>query len=400
MKKQAGPESSEDKNSPPEDATRQRISRRRLLLGGAFGVPLTALAGCGDGDDDNGVGATPAVEIDAALQAKVKTIVVIYGENRSFNNLFANFPGVEKPLAGLQAADYQQRDRDGSTLLATLPTVPHGWLSTAQTSNGTAYAAGTQYQTDLPNAPFALKGPSGEYLPLGLVHRDLWHVFYQNQMQINGGKNDQFVAWADSGGFTMGYYANTSYGLRLWELVRDHVLCDNFFQGAFGGSFLNHQYLISATAPRYPNADTSIAKGIIATTTDGTPTGTPLQTLATSPASAMAGIPAFGPSSMTPTETLADGSRLSYCVNTMFPPYLPTPTAFTMDATGTTVDLTVATNASVVPPQSHEHIGDKLDKKGIDWAWYAGAFQQTLDQHGANISTGVPVVPNFQWWSW
>jgi phospholipase C len=24
----------------------------------------------------------------------------------------------------------------------------------------------------------------------------LWHVFYQNQMQINGGKNDGFVAWA------------------------------------------------------------------------------------------------------------------------------------------------------------------------------------------------------------
>ncbi|WP_242621833.1 alkaline phosphatase family protein, partial [Komagataeibacter xylinus] len=25
---------------------------------------------------------------------------------------------------------------------------------------------------------------------------DLWHRFYQNQMQINGGRNDMFVAWA------------------------------------------------------------------------------------------------------------------------------------------------------------------------------------------------------------
>ena len=38
-----------------------------------------------------------------------------------------------------------------------------------------------------------------------------------------------------------------------------------FFQGAFGGSFLNHQYLVSATAPFYPNAAQSVAKAQIAT---------------------------------------------------------------------------------------------------------------------------------------
>jgi acid phosphatase len=379
-----------------DDILDPRISRRRLLLGGAVGMPLAALTACGGGGD-GGTTLGSVVDVDAALKAKVKTIVVIYGENRSFNNLFANFPGVEKPLSGLQAADYQQRDRDGSTLLATLPIVPNGWLTAAQTYNGTPYAAGVQYQTNLPNAPFALKGPSGENLPLSLVTRDLWHVFYQNQMQINGGKNDQFVAWADSGGFTMGYYANTNYGLRLWEVALDYVLCDNFFQGAFGGSFLNHQYLISATAPRYPNADTSIAKGIIATTVSGAADDTRLKPLATSPASAMTGIPLFGPSSLTPTETLSDGSRTSYAVNTMFPPFVPTPTSFTLDSTGAAVDMTVAANASVLLPQSHEHIGDKLDKKGIEWAWYAGAFQQTLDQHGANLSNGTPVVPNFQY---
>jgi phospholipase C len=41
----------------------------------------------------------------------------------------------------------------------------------------------------------------------------LWHVFYQNQMQINGGKNDGFVAWADSGGLVMGHYAQSRYSL-------------------------------------------------------------------------------------------------------------------------------------------------------------------------------------------
>src|SRR5690349_20574542 len=29
----------------------------------------------------------------------------------------------------------------------------------------------------------------------------------------------------------------------------DYVIADHFFQAAFGGSFLNHQYLVSARAP-------------------------------------------------------------------------------------------------------------------------------------------------------
>jgi acid phosphatase len=50
-----------------------------------------------------------------------------------------------------------------------------------------------------------------------------------------------------------------------------------------------------------------------------------------------------------------------------------------------------------LPPQHHEHIGDKLDKRGVDWAWYAGAYQETLDTHGKNLSDGTPVIPNFQY---
>ena len=83
---------------------------------------------------------------------------------------------------------------------------------------------------NLANAPFALRGPQGEPLPQGVVTRDLWHVFYQNQMQINGGKNDRFVAWADSGGLVMGYYSDSAYNLRLWKLAQEFTLCDNFFR--------------------------------------------------------------------------------------------------------------------------------------------------------------------------
>lgn len=320
-------------------------------------------------------------ELDKALREQVKTVVVIYAENRSFNNLFADFPGVEKPLSALTAKDFQQRDRDGSVL----PALPPSWGGVLQvgpqTVDGVTYPSEVQFQQNLPNAPFALKGPQGEDLPLSLVTRDLWHVFYQNQMQINGGKNDGFVAWGDSGGLVMGHYAQSRYALRLWDVAKEFVLCDNFFQGAFGGSFLNHQYLISATAPFYPNAAQSVAKAQIATLQSDDPSGTRLKPLDTSPASAMTGPPQFGPSALTP-----DG----YGVNTLAPPYWPTWIRDPQNPDYSKPDL-----PNVLVPQTHEHIGDKLSKKNIDWAWYAGAWQATLEQF--KDSGGIPKIPNFQY---
>ena len=371
-------EKDQDTQSPADS------SRRRFLAGAAaLGVGAATLSACGSREDEPPVRPQPLTpaELDKKLHEQVKTIVVIYAENRSFNNLFANFPGVEKPLSALKPADYQQRDRDGSLLL-TLPPVWGGVLQVGpQTVDGVTYTPGEQFQDNLPNAPFALKGPNQQDLPLNLVTRDLWHVFYQNQMQINDGKNDQFVAWGDAGGLPMGYYAQSQYSLRLWDVAREFVLCDNFFQGAFGGSFLNHQYLISAAVPFYPNANTSVAEAQIAVLQGDDPAGTRLKPLAKSPASAMTGAPQFGPSALTP-----DG----FAVNTMAPPYWPTWIRDPERPDYAKPDL-----PSVLVPQSHEHIGDKLSQKNIDWAWYAGAWQATLEQFKG--SDGIPKIPNFQY---
>jgi acid phosphatase len=375
----------EDRPAPDSAAQPPVDTSRRRFLGGAavLGVGAT-LSACGNSSEAPGKPAarplTPQ-ELDKALHDQVKTVVVIYAENRSFNNLFADFPGVEKPLSALSATDTQQRDRDGS-LLTTLPPVWGGVLQVGpQSVDGVTYPSEVQFQENLPNAPFALKGPNAEDLPLSLVTRDLWHVFYQNQMQINGGKNDGFVAWADSGGLVMGHYAQSRYSLRLWDVAKEFVLCDNFFQGAFGGSFLNHQYLISATAPFYPNASQSVAKAQIATLQSDDPTDTRLKPLDKSPASAMTGAPQFGPSALTP-----DG----YAVNTLAPPYWPTWIRDPENPDYAKPDL-----PNVLVPQTHEHIGDKLSKKNLDWAWYAGAWQATLDQF--KDSGGIPKIPNFQY---
>ncbi|MDR8373200.1 acid phosphatase [Pseudomonas lactis] len=379
--------SDEHNDHPTHDSapkTPVDTSRRRFLGGAAvLGVGAT-LSACGNTSEAPSPPVTRPLtpqELDKALREQVKTVVVIYAENRSFNNLFADFPGVEKPLSALTAKDFQQRDRDGSVL----PALPPSWGGVLQvgpqTVDGVTYPSEVQFQQNLPNAPFALKGPQGEDLPLSLVTRDLWHVFYQNQMQINGGKNDGFVAWGDSGGLVMGHYAQSRYALRLWDVAKEFVLCDNFFQGAFGGSFLNHQYLISATAPFYPNAAQSVAKAQIATLQSDDPSGTRLKPLDTSPASAMTGPPQFGPSALTP-----DG----YGVNTLAPPYWPTWIRDPQNPDYSKPDL-----PNVLVPQTHEHIGDKLSKKNIDWAWYAGAWQATLEQF--KDSGGIPKIPNFQY---
>lgn len=233
----------------------------------------------------------------------IENIVVIYAENRSFDNLYGSFPGANG-LSEITPEAYTQRDRDGS-VLKELPPIWGGL-----TAKG-AEPAVTQARTEhLANAPFAIDDPKGFNLPLGLTTRDLWHRFYENQMQIADGKNDRFAAYADSGALVMGHYASTK--LPLWDFAKQYVLADNFFMGAFGGSFLNHFALICACAATYPNADLSPAKGSISAVEAD---GTTLKPAADMPKSAIEGPPKF----------INDGNLTPdfYAVNTMQPPYQP-----------------------------------------------------------------------------
>src|SRR5689334_21657090 len=88
---------------------------------------------------------------------------------------------------------------------------------------------------------------------------DSIHRYYQQQYQIDGGKMDKFVAWSDAAGLVMGYYDATD--MPEGQLARQYTIADNFFHAAFGGSFLNHFWLVCACSPRFPNApDTVVAQ--------------------------------------------------------------------------------------------------------------------------------------------
>jgi acid phosphatase len=323
--------------------------------------------------------ATGADPTTTALRANVGTIVVIYAENRAFDNLYGNFPGARglsevidadgRPLAAYRA----QLDRDGSVLAA----LPPAWGGV--TASGYSPVVTQAQSSGLPNAPFSIERAftpqSGVTLDSSVVTRDLVHRFFENQMQIDGGKNDRFAAWSDAGGLTMGHY-DTSRSA-LYALAREYVLADEFFQGAFGGSFLNHQYLICACAPQYPDAETAAAKPSIAVLEkDSEGRYLPrLETAKHSPASALDGPPKYAKNgSLAPAGYFGDG--LSYAVNTMQPPYQPSgnPPAAGDDA-GQYAD---PRSPTTLPPQSAPTIGDRLNERDIGWSWYAGAWEAAL----------------------
>src|SRR5262249_54366883 len=88
---------------------------------------------------------------------------------------------------------------------------------------------------------------------------DIIHRFYHEQLQIDNGvlepKNgdlDKFVTWSDNPGLVLSYLDATP--LPEGQLAQQYILCDRFFPSAYGGSFLNHQWLTAAATPPWPTA--------------------------------------------------------------------------------------------------------------------------------------------------
>ena len=309
------------------------------------------------------VSAAPKPAAPAAGIDQIDTVVVIYAENRSFDNLYGSFPGADG-LKQASPTSLKQLDRDGS-VLAELPPTWDGL-----TAKGVTPPVTQAVTEHMPNRPFAIDDPKGLDTKLDVVTHDLWHRFYQNQMQIDGGKNDKFVAYADAGGLVMGHYDGRK--LPMWKIAQKYTLADHFFMGGFGGSFFNHFELACACAPIYPHADKSAAKDSISVVEAD---GTTLKIADNSPPSAIGGIPKF----------VKDGNLTPdfYAVNTMQPPYQPSNNKPAPGADTAYADPSIPTT---LPPQTQQTIGDLLSAKGVTWAWYGGAWQAALDGKG-----GAPV---------
>jgi acid phosphatase len=337
---------------------------RRQWLGMTLGLMSATLASADPGDGHQG-------NSDAAGLNRIDTVVIIYAENRSFDNLFGGFPRANG-LRTAAAHSIKQLDRDHATVLATLPPAWGGLTASGQPivvtqAETTGVWPNGPFQIDTPNAPALYGYPA---VSSSIITRDLYHRFFENQMEIDGGKNDQFAAWGDSGGLVMGFFDGAK--TKLWDLAQQYTLADNFFEAAFGGSFLNHQYLICACAPIVSGSFVANNKPSINTL--GAPlNGVPqLAANTTQAPSALTGAPSLMTGNIAPLNYFGatDGYR---AVNTMQPAYQPSGNA-PMDAVGNDALYADSTKATTLPPQTQTTIGDLLSAKGISWAWYSGGW--------------------------
>ncbi|MBA3450640.1 MAG: acid phosphatase [Chloroflexia bacterium] len=302
--------------------SRRRIIREAFASAGA----LTFAAGVNPSPSVGAQGtATPIAvpgsggEIGVPENVPIDHLVVIFLENRPFDHLYGLFPGTNGLLS--PGARIPQTDERGVPY-ARLPPVVNGWTDPPTVD--------TRFPADLPNEPFLLD----RYAPLDSIDPSPVHRFYQHQLQVNGGRMDRYVLWSGTGGLPLGH-ADTET-LPLFPFAREYTLCDNFFTAAWGGSMLNHIWLIAASTPLWPNAPSSqIAEPLL--DRDG----------------ALIGLTNDG--NVTP-----DG----YCVNDVQPFYPP------FDA-GTAVK-------NRMPPQLAPTIGDRLSTAGVSWAWYAGGWDDAV----------------------
>jgi acid phosphatase len=358
--------------------------------------------------------AAATVSLPASAQARgghdplkgIKHIVVIYQENHSFDNLWGRWPGVDGLSRNPARTPRQiQVDRNGRpfdcllqddvNLTTSADPPPNGGLSpSCSTSPPAAFNShfrnrvfnidkfiGPQDTTCFdpsPQAPFppANGVPKGTGLPGGCT-RDLVHRFYQEQYQIHGGRMDRYTVGSDAVGLTQGYYDTTALPLFKF-LTRDrraprYVIADRFFQGAFGGSYLNHQWLIAAQTQRWEGtapADGSANDLHSIVGADGHPNNYPLHPAPLFPAPGgvkdgaltEAADPATGacappPGSPTPPPGTVCGD---FAVNTIQPPFQPF-------SPGTAVSRRL-------PPLHSSTIGDLLSARGISWNWYSGGW--------------------------
>lgn len=280
--------------------------------------------------------------------ADLKYIVIIYQENWSFDGLYGHFPGADGYANCFSTLP--QLDRAAvppySSLIFQTP-VPLKGFPLAIDPNfpriGGKLALASNHNLALPLIPYDL----ASYIGADTFTGDLVHRFYHEQLQIDNGllepKNrdlDKFVTWSDNPGLVLSYIDATD--LPEGKLARQYTLCDKFFHSAYGGSFLNHQWLIAAASPPW--------------------TGPIPDDWKLSSYDAM-------------NKALEDNQLTfdrKYAVNTVQPllgPFSPgTPTAKRL----------LVNNTDPNQPGYTPNIGNRLDDAGIDWRWYSGGWNDAL----------------------
>jgi acid phosphatase len=342
-----------------------RVTSAAVAVAFVLAVPGGAAA---QGDDGHGDGLK-----------KVDRVVVIYQENHSFDNLYGGWEGVNG-VDDADAAHTTQVNQAGTPYTCLLQVDVN---LTSPPLPATCHDETTEkpFDSAFANEPFTIDDfiaptdttcpPPGASAPNGTLKgtglpggctRDLVHRFYQEQYQLNDGAQNRYVTGSDAVGLAMGVQDTRQLPIYRYLHSPGHpryAIADNFFQSAFGGSFLNHQWLVAAATPTFPGAPDELHSVLDA---NGMPANYPLYA---SPAGTAVRDTALTAACGGSTPAgLACGD---YAVNTIQPTYQPfsSPTA------------------TKLPPQTAPTIGDRLSDEGIDWAWYSGGWSNANGDIGA-----------------
>ena len=326
---------------------------------------------------------------DSSLN-KINHIVVIYEENHSFDNLYGTWEGVNGRSNAPSAKTLQVGQTTGAYTCLMQNDV--NLTSPPLAADCADATTATPFTSHFPNAPFSIEAsipkdartcpqpgvfaphgltPSPANLPGGCTE-DIVHRFYQEQYQLNNGNQNRYTTGSDAVGLTQGYYNTQALPIYQYLHEEDHphyAIADNFFQAAFGGSFLNHQWLIAAASPTWPGAPVAFHSII---DSNGMPNGK-----TTNPSYAL----------YTPTGPVLDRQLTQLCpsvvpgracgdyaVNTIQPAYQP------------------FKGTPQLPPQTGSTIGDELSGAGVSWAWYSGGWSNANGDYLGPGWTNGPVA--------
>jgi phospholipase C len=213
----------------------------------------------------------------------IKHVIVIVGENHTFDNVF----GVFQPVKGQKVnnllsegivtcqgagprvgkAAQQQATDTGTYSLSPQQTGPYTTLPQPNTT----YAQGqppnvpdARFPANLPNAPYQIT----KYVPYQNSYvGDPLHRFYQMWQQQDKGKNDLYT-WVPNtagddnganppspihqGGLSMGYYNMCTGDAPNFNFIgNNYAISDNYHQSVMGGTGANHIMLGTGDAAFY-----------------------------------------------------------------------------------------------------------------------------------------------------
>ena len=184
---------------------------RTFALGvGLIFLVATACWGKGSGSDAQPIADAASTPISATQLAlarqHIKHVVFVIKENRTFDNLFATFPGADTP-----------------------PLDPTTHVPWGPACNGTMH--------DLKKAADQSK--------------DIGHAFISGVIAENGGKMNCFNAlWRGSGFAGYSYYTPAQVPV-YWSYAKHYELADHFFSSAYGPSGVEHLWSVAAQSDRF-----------------------------------------------------------------------------------------------------------------------------------------------------